>query len=236
MNTKTIHLLSAGAAQGLVRALEASVADEFGATLDARFGAVGAMQSLFDAGDPCDVLILTDAMIAAQGAAGAVDAATRTALGRVRTGVAVRTGAPHPDVATPEALAAALGAADAVYFPDPERATAGIHFMKVLRALALDDALRERLRPFPNGAAAMRELAGASSSARPIGCTQVTEILYTPGVELVGLLPPQFELATLYTAAVSARASDPLLAARFVALLGSQDTQSLRARGGFEPA
>lgn len=231
MTSNRLHLLSAGAAQGLVRALEPRIAGELGLELDARFGAVGAMRSLFDGGAPCDVLVLTDDMIRAAADAGALDAATRTPLGRVRTGVAVREGAPHPDVSTPEALRAALLAADAVYFPDPERATAGIHFMKVLRELGIDEALAARLRPHPNGAAAMRELA-AATSARPIGCTQVTEIRYTPGVELVAVLPPRFELATLYSAAVTTRAAEAARARRFVALLDG--AHALRSAGGFE--
>ena len=230
-----LHLLSAGAALGLVRALEARAAGELGVTLSSpRFGAVGAMQALFDAGEPCDVLILTDAMIVAQGRQGAVDAATRAPLGRVRTGVALRSGETAPDVSTPQALRDALLAADAIYFPDPDKATAGIHFMKVLRELGIAEQVAPRLRPHPNGATAMRELA-AASSPHPIGCTQVTEILYTPGVTLVAPLPPQFELATLYTAAVSARASDAALAARFVALLTAADAEPLRRAGGFEP-
>ncbi len=229
----TLQLLSAGAAQGLVRALEPRLAAELGVRVEGRFGAVGAMQALFDAGEPCDVLILTEAMIDAQGARGAVQADQRVALGRVRTGVAVRRGDAVPDVSTPEALREALLAADAVYCPDPVKATAGIHFMKVLEALGIDVTLRERLRPHPNGATAMRELA-AAPSPRPIGCTQVTEILYPPGVDLVAPLPPQFELATVYTAAVSARAADPALAARFTALLASDGALALRRAGGFE--
>ena len=229
--TATLHLLSAGAAQGLARALESRVRDELGLALEARFGAVGAMQSLFDAGEPCDVLILTDAMIVAQAAAGRLDGSTRTPLGRVRTGVAVRSGDAAPDVETPDALRGALLAADAIYFPDPERATAGIHFMKVLRELGIDQELAPRLRPHPNGATAMRELA-AAASPRPIGCTQVTEILYTPGVQLVARLPVRFELATMYTAAVTTRAVDPALARRFVEALAA--ARALREAGGFE--
>jgi molybdate transport system substrate-binding protein len=151
----------------------------------------------------------------------------------VRTGIAVRSGDPAPEVGSPEALRTALLAADAVYFPDPERATAGIHFARVLRELGIADAMRERLRPFPNGATAMRELA-AATSARPIGCTQHTEILYTPGVRLVAALPREFELATPYTAAVSARSADAALARRFVDLLAGPAAQPLRASGGFE--
>ena len=67
-----------------------------------------------------------------------------------------------------------------------------------------------------------------------IGCTQVTEINYTVGVELVAPLPARFELATVYTAAVSVRAIAPALAARFIAMLAGADTRELRTAGGFE--
>ena len=61
----TLHLLSAGAAQGLVRAIEPAFAAESGVALSAHFGAVGAMQQRFDAGEPCDVIVLTAALIEA---------------------------------------------------------------------------------------------------------------------------------------------------------------------------
>jgi molybdate transport system substrate-binding protein len=230
---KTLHLLSAGAAQGLVRALQDRFQAETGAALDARFGAVGAMREALFAGTPCDVVILTEPMIEALANEGWADGAARAALGRVRTGVAVRAGDAAPTVGTPEGLKAALLAADGVYFPDPERATAGIHFANVMRQLGVYDALVSRLRAFPNGATAMRELA-AATSPRPIGCTQVTEIRYTPGVGFAGLLPPQFELATVYTAAPTKQAADPALAARFIELVAGAGTKALRLQGGFE--
>ena len=231
--TKTLQLLCAGAAQGLVKALAPQLRAECGADFGGRFGAVGAMKDALDAGEPCDLMVLTDAMVNALVAEGRLLEAHRAPLGRVRTGVAVRAGTPHPDVSTPEALAAALQAADEVHFPDPQRATAGIHFERVLRELGLLQPLAGRLRTHPNGATAMRELA-ASTAARPIGCTQVTEILYTAGVELVAVLPPRFELATVYTAAVCARAADPAPAARAIALLAGPQSAARRARSGFE--
>jgi molybdate transport system substrate-binding protein len=231
--TATIHLLCAGAAQGLVTALQPRLLQELGAQTGGRFGAVGAMKEAFAAGEPCDLFVSSDAIVNALIAEGLLLPDSRTPLGRVRTGVAVRTGSTHPAVSTPEALAAALRAADVVHYPDPQRATAGIHFAKVLRELGLDGELQDRIRTFPNGATAMRELA-ASSASNPIGCTQVTEILFTPGVDLVGLLPPQFELATVYTAAVPARAAQPALAARFIEMMTGPDTAELRLRCGFE--
>ena len=74
----------------------------------------------------------------------------------------------------------------------------------------------------------------ANQAPRLIGCTQVTEIRYTEGVELVAPLPARFELTTVYTAAVSANAAEPALAARFIALLAGADTRALREAGGFE--
>jgi molybdate transport system substrate-binding protein len=224
-----LQVLSAGAAQGVVGAL----AGRAGYEISGSFGAVGAMREKLLAGEPADLIILTRALIAGLAAAGQVLPDSPADLGTVRTGVAVRSGDPAPDVTTPEALRAALLAADAIYCPDPEKATAGIHFVKVLEGLGVRPQVAGRLRAHPNGATAMRELAG-SPDARPIGCTQITEILNTAGVTLVGPLPRQFELATVYSAAVCAGASDPAGARRFIALLAGETTRELRRSAGFE--
>jgi molybdate transport system substrate-binding protein len=92
-----------------------------------------------------------------------------------------------------------------------------------------------RLRSFPSGAIAMRELA-QTEQAGLLGCTQVTEIRYTRGVDLVGPLPPGFELATVYSAAVCSNARQPELAQKLVALLTGPDAEPLRRAGGFEQA
>jgi molybdate transport system substrate-binding protein len=135
-------------------------------------------------------------------------------------------------VSTRDALKAALQRAPGIYFPDPEKATAGIHFMKVLKSLGLDEELRARIRTFPNGATAMGAMATSGESG-VIGCTQVTEILFTAGVQLVGLLPKEFELATVYTAAVCTKARDPRAAREFIALLAGEQAAAVRRECGF---
>ena len=229
----TLHLLSGGAAQGVVRALESEFRGATGATLQGTYGAVGAMREKLLAGEPCDVVVLTAAMVAELERDGRVLGGTSAPLGRVRTGVAVRAGETLPDIADGAALRAALLAARGIYFPDPELATAGIHFIKVLRQLGIHDEVAPRLMPFPNGATAMRELAVAKGPGL-LGCTQITEIKYTPGVVLAGPLPAGFELSTVYTGAVCAGAAEPDLARRFVALLTGESSRALRAAGGFE--
>ncbi len=222
-----IRFISAGAAQGLVRA----VARDAGVEIDGTFGAVGAMLDRMKSGEACDVVILTHAQIADLTAKGSVIPETSADLGSVPTAIAVREAAELPDVSNEAALRAALLAADAIYFPDPARATAGIHFAKVVDALGIRDQVAPRFRNFPNGATSMREM--ASAGGHPIGCTQATEILATPGIRLVAPLPRGFDLETTYTAAVNAAAADPHAAAAFVARLTGAASRPQRAAAGF---
>jgi molybdate transport system substrate-binding protein len=227
-----VHLLCAGAAKGVVAALRPGFAADAGAEIAGEFGAVGAMKAKLLAGEPCDVVVLTAAMIDGLAADAHVLADTVAPLGRVETGIAVRAGDPLADAGGGAALRRTLLAAPAIYLPDPERATAGIHFVEVLRRLGVFDALRGRLRAYPNGAMAMHELAQAGE-AGSLGCTQVSEILYTPGVTLVGALPGEFALSTLYSVAVCSGARAPEPARRVAALLAGSQSAAVRSAGGF---
>ncbi len=94
------------------------------------------------------------------------------------------------------------------------------------------DEVSARLRTFPNGATAMAALANAPEQ-RPIGCTQVTEILATPGVMLVMALPPGFDLTTLYTAGILTGAAAPEAARTLIDLLSGERQAGLRTQCGF---
>jgi molybdate transport system substrate-binding protein len=228
-----LDLISAGAAKGVVEALTGRFLEATGATIAGTFGAVGAMKEKLLAGAPCDAIVLTQALLEGLASDGRVRGETIRPLGRVYTGIAVRTGDAAVPLESEDALRNSLRMATSLYFPDPKQATAGIHFMKVLEQLGLRDELGARLKPHPNGATAMAALA-AAIDPRPIGCTQVTEIKYTPGVTLVGVLPKAFELGTLYSAAVCVRAADSTLAERFVELVTGAESKALRSTAGFE--
>ena len=190
---KTLRILSGGAVHGLVERIRPAFEVETGCTIDGTFSAVGAMRDRLLAGEPADAMILSRALIDELAKSGHVVASSVTDIARV---------------ATADSLRVALADADAIHFPDPAQATAGIHFAQVIKKLGLWDQVESRLRLAPNGATAMRALA-ASTDRRPIGCTQETEIRATPGVVLVAPLPPGCDLVTTYTAAVTARAAAP---------------------------
>ena len=179
------------------------------------------------------MVILTQAIVAELAAGGQLVPDGCADLGRVRTGIAVRAGDPLPGIGSAAALRSALLAAGGIFFPDPQTATAGIHFARVLDALGIRDQVAPRLKAFPNGSTAMRALA-QSGGERPIGCTQVTEIRNTPGVALVGMLPREFELATVYSVGVCSAAASAAAARRFAALLTGESSRALREHAGFE--
>lgn len=228
-----LKILSAGAAQGVVTGLAGEFRAQTGYELECSFGAVGAMKEKLLGGSAADIIILTRALIDGLAADGKVLAEGSADLGRVRTGVAVREGDALPAIDNADALRRTLLAAEGIYFPDPQKATAGIHFARVLESLGIRQELDARLRTFPNGATAMREMAQAKG-ARLVGCTQVTEINNTPGVVLVGMLPSEFELATVYAAGICAGAAEAQAARRFIALLAGDATRALRTKAGFE--
>ncbi len=228
-----LNVLSAGAAKGLVGDLTGGFTAATGQPVAGIFSAVGAIRERFETGAPCDVLILTAEQLSELEAAGLVRPGSVSPIGTVRTAVAVLQGQPMPDISTCKTFAAAMREASAIFMPDPYRSTAGIHVRRVFEALGLIDALQSKLRTFPNGETAMRTFADAAP-AGGIGLTQTTEILYTTGLSLVGPLPPEHDLATVYAAGVSATARDPVSAAVLVAELTGPGSAGLRRHSGFE--
>ena len=232
----SLNILSGGAAQGLVKSLAPAFKARTGFDIEGEFGAVGAMADKLRAGRPADIIILTEALVRTLAQEKLVAPASVKNVGLVETALAVRANDPGISAPDQESLRKALLAADAIYVPDTKASTAGIHVAKVLALLGIDEEVESRLKIYPNGATAMRHLA-ESPARQPIGCTQSTEIIGTPGVTLSGALPPGCELATMYTAAVKAGAVRPREAEILIELLIAADHRELRRRAGFlEPA
>jgi molybdate transport system substrate-binding protein len=227
-----LNILSGGAAQGLVANLAPKFKSMTGIDIEGEFGAVGAMADKLRKGTPTDIVILTAAIVATLAEENFVERASIADIGLVETAVAIRAGDPLVAVNDAAGLRNAFLAADAIFVPDTKASTAGIHVAKVLGQLGIADAVAARLKIYPNGATAMRELA-ASGAVRPIGCTQSTEIISTDGVMLSGSLPPGCGLSTMYTAAVTTRAANARQARDLIGLLTDAEQRELRTHAGF---
>jgi molybdate transport system substrate-binding protein len=223
-----VSVLSAGAAKGLLHTIASQVEIE----IAGEFGAVGAMRERLSAGAVCDVIVLTDAMIAELVAAGQVEEKSVVPLGKVSTGVAILNAAQSRSVNSATDLKALLSRASRIYFPDPSRATAGIHFMKALTDLGLAPKLSARFATYPNGATAMRAMADAGD-VEAVGVTQASEIIYTAGVQYIGALPEPFALTTGYSAAVASGGPKIHIGRELLTALGSKQNFEIRSRAGF---
>jgi molybdate transport system substrate-binding protein len=228
----SLNILSGGAAQGLVATLVADFKARTGFAIAGEFGAVGMMADRLRQGTSADLIILTAALVATLAREKLVVPSSIADVGKVETALAIRSGDPKVSVGNASDLRAAFLAADAIFVPDTKASTAGIHVAKVLEQLGITDAVAARLKIYPNGATAMRQLA-ASDAAKPIGCTQSTEIISTPGVELSGVLPPGCDLATTYTAAITTKAENAAEAKLLIDLLTSSSQHAARSCAGF---
>jgi molybdate transport system substrate-binding protein len=227
-----LHILSAGAAKAVVKAAPDLVVDDATVTIEGSFGPVGAIRERFVNGESCDLVILSRAVIDELAAAGHVVGHTTASIGRVPTGIAVRTHDDLPDIHDGDALRAALIAADGLYVADTRRSTAGAHFVRVLDQLGIRDLVGPRIHESTSGSVAMHELARAPGTV--LGCTQVTEILEADDVRLVGSLPGEYALTTEYAGAVSSQAHSPEMALTFLRLLSGVRTRQARRDAGYE--
>ena len=227
----TLRVLSAGAAQAVTEQIIDAFRRDTGHDITAEFSAVGAMKARVTAGEPVDVLPLSQAMFDELITAGFVKPGSRLDLGRVGTGVAVRVGAPVPRVASAEDLRAAVLGAAKIVCPDPAVATAGKVVVAAMERLGVTGQLGGRMQFFPNGYAAMKWLA-AEGSPRDLGITQDTEILPNKGVAYAGPLPDAFQMKTVYSVGIASRAQEPQLAKDFVDRF--RNARALLVEAGFE--
>ncbi len=218
---------------GLTRQL---LDDQISINVGLNYGAVRTMYDLFVTGVPCDLLLLTRTQIDELDAAGCIVAGSIADVGHVKTGIAVRADTKsNPDIHDAASLKATLAGSSSLYCPDMKQSTAGLHVLGMLKQLGIWEDMKGRISEHPNGATAMRMM-DTSNDSDSIGCTQVTEILYTPTVRLVGLLPKEFELSTVYSIAVPKRSTEPDAAKAAIAKLCGETNLAVRVAAGFDAA
>lgn len=176
-----------------------------------------------------DGLILTSELMETASRDGRVAAGPPTEIGRVAIGVAVREGAPLPDVSTPEALKRAILAARSIVYIDPERGTSGKQVARVLEMLGITEAVRAKAVLGQGGSVV--EPVGRGEIE--LGIHQITEILNLPGVRFAGPLPDGLQKETVYLGAASAPTARRDEMRAFLAFLRTPEVRALFAAKGF---
>ena len=163
-------------------------------------------------------------------AEGRLLAGSRTAFARSTTGLAVRAGAPKPDISSPEKLKSALLAARSVSY---STGASGMHFVKVLERLGIADAIAaKRVAPRPG------ELVGAvvARGDADIGVQQISELLPVSGIQSLDPLPAGLQQPIIYGATAFPQSTQREAAQAFVSFLRSKAAHAVLRRKGLEPA
>jgi molybdate transport system substrate-binding protein len=200
-----IHVISAGAARGAVVPLIEPFQKESGHTIKFDYGTMGQIQAKLKEGQRPDVLIVTTTVIAELEKSGAVVPGSSTPLGRTSIGVGVPESAPSPDISSVDSFRKALLAARAVAYIDPAvGGTSGKHFAGILARLGIEPQVKAKAVLVPGGYAAERVAKGEAD----LVVHQISEILPVKGVKLVGPLPAELQLYTIYTAGLTPNAQN----------------------------
>jgi molybdate transport system substrate-binding protein len=228
-----IKVLTAGAFKPIVLAVAAAFEKDSGHKLVIDNDTAGGLLRRIGGGEAFDVAVLTPAAVKELVGSGTIAAATPVNLARTSVGVAVKDGAPRPDISTVAAFKAALLAASKVAYIDPAAGgSSGIYFSKLLETMGIADAVRAKAVLVPGGLVAQRLVSGEADLA----IHQISEILAVPGAVLVGPLPAEIQSYTVYTGGLAAAGSRPDAAKAFLAFLSSDAARRVLAEKGMEPA
>ena len=197
-------------------------------------GNAGQVAGRVRSGERFDLVLNAAPTLDALIAEGRLDAATRTPVGEMRLAVAVREGAPLPDLGTADAVRATLLAADSIAHSDATSgATTGPHVLAMLERLGIAAVVAARRMPFPRGVSAAEAVAEGRAT---LVITQLSEIMVVPGLTIVGLLPEDLQLVTTYAGAVAVAAAQPAAARALLAFLTGPEARSRFREAGFSVA
>jgi molybdate transport system substrate-binding protein len=219
----SIAVLSSLALKGVLEEFRPSFGRSLGAPLELRFDATQAILAQRAAGLRADLLVLTAEAMQELDKAGEVTEVR--AIGSSGVGVAVRAGAPKPDIGSVEALKRALTAARSV--AHSKVGASGIYFAELLKRLNITLQKRIVVEKGPVG------LVVASGEAE-IGVQQLCELAPVRGIDIVGPLPAAVQKLTYFAAAIPAQAINPHGARKLMDLLRSDAARAAMIRGGIQ--
>jgi molybdate transport system substrate-binding protein len=205
-----------------------------GHTIRATYAPSGALIPRFDGGEPVDIFLTDSAAIDTLIKHGKV-VAPRVDLARTGIGIAVRKGAPKPDVSTPEALKRALLAAKTVGHAAPSGGSiTAAHIQAVFQRLGIASQVTPKVKLAaggPNGRVSVL----VSTGEAEIGLQQVSELMSNPGIEVIGTLPAELQQITIYSAGVTTSAREAEAAKALINALTAPSTAPIYKIKGLDP-
>jgi len=226
-----IRVLNANALTVALRELAAEHTKQTGNQVTFISGSPGQIQQKVDAGEQFDLLIMPMPALAALETAGKLMAGSRRPLARVGIGIAIREGAPKPDISTSDALRKTLLAQQKITYSDSRTGSlSGINAQKVLQNLAIAEKIKSKLLPNADGQGLI------ANGEADLGLYNVSEIPRAEGVVLLGPVPAAVQAYITYDAGVPASNASPSAAIEFLKFIASPAAAPSWQHAGLELA
>ena len=192
-------------------------------------GGVEAARRIND-GEPFDFVVLAADAIEQLASNRRVDPRSRTDLARSGVAIAVAAEAPRPDVGSEAAVRDAILRARSIgYSTGPS----GAHLVRLFQRWGIADVIAPRIVQAPPGVPVGTLVARGEVE---LGFQQLSELMHLPGVDVIGLLPPEIQVTTVFSAAVCTVSSCPAAAKALLSFLASSEADAVKGRHGMEPA
>ena len=219
-----LKILSGGAMRPLLAEAIPLFEEERGVKVDLRFALTSVLAKDIEGGAAFDIALMPRPELDDLAKLGKIAAGTQTDIARSAVGLAVRAGAPKPDIGTVAALKRTLLAASSLGYSD---GPSGAYVTELLVRLGIADEMRPKAK-LTSGPVAELVAKGEAE----IGMQQIVAILPVKGADLVGPLPSELQNIIVYSAGLSARASNPDGARAFIRFMVTPDvTRIIRAKG-----
>jgi len=224
-----LRVLSGNGAKAAVRELCTQFERATGNTIKLHFEVNADLKKKIEAGEAFDVAVLNPPVIDALIKDGKLVAGSRADIGRSGLGVAVRKGAPKPDIATAEAFKRTLLAAKAVAYPG--KGASGLYFVSLLDRLGIKAEMQGKLKPM----AAEDTVEVVARGEADMVVVVATRITGVPGVDLVGPIPEELQTKIGFAAGLSASAKERAAAQALIRFLTAPAAAATLRTNGVEP-
>ena len=182
-----------------------------------------------DRGEPADVLIMVGYALTDLSKKGKVVAGSELELVKSPIGVAVKAGAPKPDISSADAVKRALLAAKTIAYSD---SASGVYVStEMFKKLGIEDEMKGKARQIP--ATPVGEIVAKGEAE--LGFQQISELIPVPGVDLVGPLPPEVQKITMFSAGIVAGAKEAEAGRALIRFLASAAAAPVITKSGLDP-
>jgi molybdate transport system substrate-binding protein len=232
-----IKVLSSGSLKAAFSQLAPEFQKSSGHTATIEYGPAGAIAGRVDKGEAADVVIVSRSQLQKLESSGKVVPGSFVNIAGIALGVAVRKGAPKPDISTVEAFKRTLLAARSIGYRDPVTgSTSGIYTAGMLERLGIAQELKPKLvLDRSEGDAPENVFLAVAKGEVDMQIGQITEIAIAPGVDLAGPLPSEIQNTTVMTAGLSTASRAPDAAKAFISFISSPPAIAVLKASGFQP-